>query len=150
MFQAGQLTAREILHSVLSYDVMKCIGSSAQNHRLELQAMSMTPSLNGLQACHVWPPKVQALSTMLHAGTDQVWWGRGGGRCCTPAAQPAAGMQCAGGCLPLCPWLGCPHSCARGDLLRRSQVLEHFRAVLLSAALHQQQYAQLFFCLIMH
>lgn len=38
------------------------------------------------------------------------------------ASEPAAGLQCAGGGLSLCPWSCSPHCCTRGNLLRRSKV----------------------------
>ena len=58
-----------------------------------------------------------------NAGAEQLWWWWGRGGCSPFAAEPAAGMQCAGGGLPMCTGTGCAYSCARGDLLRRSQVL---------------------------
>lgn len=70
-----------------------------------------------------------------NAGTEQVWWGWGRGRCSPLATEPAAGMQCAGGGLPLCTGAGCAHSCAGGNLLRRSQVLsaEHMLSIFCSS-----------------
>ena len=41
---------------------------------------------------------------------------------CPPPAQPSAGLQRAGGGMPLCPGPGSPHSCAGGHLGWRSQV----------------------------
>ena len=57
------------------------------------------------------------------AGDEQVWrWGCGRGS--RPSvAEPAAGLQRAGGGLPLCPGLGCPHCCPGWHLLRRAQVI---------------------------
>ena len=51
---------------------------------------------------------------------------------CPPPAQPPAGLQCAGGGMPLCPGPGSPHSCAGGHLGWRPQVGLHLPACLLS------------------
>ena len=74
------------------------------------------------QPCY-WQKRINVQAKAGAAGTEQVWWGGGGGGCCPPAAQPAAGMQRVGCGLPLRTRLGCAHSCARWDLLGRSQVV---------------------------
>lgn len=63
------------------------------------------------------------------AGVEQVWWGWGRGGGCPPAAEPAAGMQCAGGGLSLRTGPGCAHSCPSGNLLWRSQVVSAHPAI---------------------